>query len=825
MAKTDVKSLCLSLMKADSEEQVIPILKGEGMWDDANCWRLYGDLENNYSAAGNQADEAEAALVEKLTNSRDAILLNECLERGIDPEGEGAPKSVREAVAKFFEENPDTEIAGQVKEWSDKKRREIARKISLYITGNKPKADVYPCINIADIGEGQTPLRIPETILSLGKSIKLRIPFTHGKFNMGGTAALAYCGKNNLQLVLSRRNPKLLKGEIKATDNCWGFTVVRRENPEGKITSSVYKYLAPINSEEQPGKGDLLSFYSDTMPILAKYNLPYSVESSWGTLIKLYEFKTRYKQSVQGSGGLLRPLDLLAPDMGLPLRLHECRYEGDPGSFEHQLNGLRVRLHDVGSNVLENGYPTSHPMVVNGNTFLVSVYAFKDEKAKTYRDSDKGIIFTLNGQSQGWLEDRFFTRNNVGLGYLKNSLLVMVDCNELDYRAQEELFMNSRDRLRKNPFRDKVEDELEKVLSIHSGLESLQEERKRKLKSEKLDDSKPLESVLANVFKHSSALSRIFFKGERLSNPFKPDNVKSEIIKFKGETYPTYFKFKKLRDGEILNREANVGSSARILFETDAENEFFTRKTNKGTHKLYIKENGVLIDASQKGFDYSLNLYNGIATLNLTLTESMHHGITIDFILEVNHVLRIIDPPFRNEFILSIKPPVQASPPSNGQRVKPPSDKPGTNREKSGGIKFPEHYSVYEAEWGSHGFDKNSSVKVVKSKASKDSLKDADQNVEFTFYINMDNIYLQYEIKDDIDNKVVLEAYYKYGVVLIGMSLIYDDTQFKDAKERFEGIEDKIADLCRAISPILIPMIKEFGELDLKNELIKELSR
>ena len=158
MSNEEIKELCLRLIKAETEDAVIGIIKQAGYWDKPECWRYYGDKENNYGAAGNQADEAEAALVEKITNARDAILMNECAVRGIDPKSETAPKGVNEAVAEFFEENPKGELAGQIKEWSKEKRREIAKNISVYITGHKPAKDLFPCINIADKGEGQTPI-------------------------------------------------------------------------------------------------------------------------------------------------------------------------------------------------------------------------------------------------------------------------------------------------------------------------------------------------------------------------------------------------------------------------------------------------------------------------------------------------------------------------------------------------------------------------------------------------------------------------------------------------------------------------------------------
>ena len=421
-------------------------------------------------------------------------------------------------------------------------------------------------MNIADLGEGQTPEKIPNTIFSLGKSIKFRIPFVHGKFNMGGTAALVYCGKNNLQLVLSKRNPKLLSVDCPESDKDWGFTIVRREDPKDNFYSSVYKYLAPVEANINKCKGKLLSFSSEEMPIFAKFNTPYAVNSKWGTLIKLFEYETRFRQNVQGSGGLLRPLDLLAPDLGLPYRLHECRYEGKPASFEHQINGLRVRLFDDKGSSLENNYPTPYNINIDGEEFTFIAYAFKEDKALTYRDSDKGIIFTLNGQSQGWLDDRFFSRNKVGLGFFRKSLLVFVDCSNLSYLGQEKLFINDRVHIRKGPLQEKIEDALEDYLGNHEGLKELQEERKRKLKAKRVDNSKPLEAVLANVMRHSTSLSKIFLKGERLSSAFKSEKVASITDEFIGKQFPTFFKFAKLNYGSILKREANMRSRCRITF-------------------------------------------------------------------------------------------------------------------------------------------------------------------------------------------------------------------------------------------------------------------
>src|SRR5260370_14375377 len=105
---------------------------------------------------------------------------------------------------------------------------------------------------MSDCGEGQTPERMPETLLSLTKSNKLRIPFVQGKFNMGGTGILKFCGRHNLQLVLSRRDQKILPNGAAKSECQWGFTVVRREDPTEVSRSSVYTYLAPLDPENNP---------------------------------------------------------------------------------------------------------------------------------------------------------------------------------------------------------------------------------------------------------------------------------------------------------------------------------------------------------------------------------------------------------------------------------------------------------------------------------------------------------------------------------------------------------------------------------------------
>lgn len=296
MTNAQLQDLCSRLLRADREDDVIDMLKSAGHWSNRSQWRLFGDNENNFSTIGNQQAKPEAAVVEKLVNAVDARLMLECLLRSVNPEGPKAPKSIREAVAIFFDNhpNPQDPLAGRISRWTDKERTKVAQTITFAATGARAQSG-NPCFTICDSGEGQTPDRMPDTLLSLNKSNKLRIPFVQGKFNMGGTGVLKFCGRHNLQLIISKRNPVVANRELRDdSDLSWGFTVVRREDPEGNRRSSVFTYLAPVDCDSNPGRGGVLRFSADALPLFPEGNEAYARNTEFGTLIKLYEYACRH---------------------------------------------------------------------------------------------------------------------------------------------------------------------------------------------------------------------------------------------------------------------------------------------------------------------------------------------------------------------------------------------------------------------------------------------------------------------------------------------------------------------------------------------------
>ena len=310
-------------------------------------------------------------MVEKLINSVDAVLMGECMAAGIPPNAFYAPRTIPEAVAMFIHgDRSKANTLGYVSYWSRRQRREVSGRITLAATGARSN----PSITIVDSGEGQTPSSMPNTLLSLGKRNKIDIHFVQGKFNMGGTGALRFCGEQKLELIISRRNPNIKLG-TSADDASleWGFTIVRREDAKPNERVSTYKYLAPYNS--------VISFSADSLPLFPQGNDAYARNAEWGTAIKLYEYKLTGKSNILLGDGLLSRLDILLPEAALPIRLHECRnYKGHPGSFDTTLTGLGIRLSDDRNENLEPGFPSSCEITIAGEKMSVSVYAFKEAR-------------------------------------------------------------------------------------------------------------------------------------------------------------------------------------------------------------------------------------------------------------------------------------------------------------------------------------------------------------------------------------------------------------------------------------------------------------
>jgi len=784
MNNQEIKNFCISLAKAESEEEVVNILKNTGFWENQAAWEDYDQNPNNFSTIGNQQSSPDTALVEKIINSVDAVLMRECWRRGIKPESPGAPKSISGALKEYF-----GIYDGKLSSINADQRAVIAQNILLVAAGEKSN----PCYSVIDFGEGQTPKRMPDTFLSLNKKNKLNIQFVQGKFNMGGTGALQFCSKkHNLQLIVSRRDPKIVKDQNDETTGMWGFTIIRREDPRGNMRSSSFRYLAP--------DGKILMFDAEYLPLLPReYPEVYGNNFEYGTLIKLFEYQMKgYKTNIQFD--LYNRLSMLLPGLALPVRMIERRVGYIGHSFETTLSGLNVRLDEDKKDNLEENFPSSSEMKIMNQQMKVLLYAFKKDKREKYTKNE-GIIFIVNGQAHGFLPQTFFDRKSVGMSYLADSILVIADCSKFERRVQEDLFMNSRDRLRDGvAIRYEIEEQLEDLIRNHPGLRALREQRRREEIEDKLQDSKPLIEVLENIIKKSPSLSKLFLEGARIKNPFNLIDVKVKD-EFKGKKFPTYFRISK-EYSKNNPKNVSINKRFRIQFETDAENEYFNRDREPGQFNISFNEYTMR--------DFSLNLWNGLATLTVSLPENVKIDDTLFFNTETMDSSRV--EPFLDEFYVKITNTEKTKGGGSGSRKKSAGEEESTEtRKMPSGLALPQIIDLKKTD---EGWDRH-----FKEDRDALSVKDAGED-GYDFYINLDNIFLQTEIKGNIKiDPRLLEARFKYGMVLLGISLLeyYENKARADADVCENGVSvyDKIFSVSKAISPIFLPMISSLGDIDI----------
>jgi hypothetical protein len=552
------KKLFMQIVNAKSETEVKEIIDTNPLLKDEKNWKPYGGYEGNFNTIHNQAKNPVAALAEKPINSIDALLLKECKLKGSDPEGKEAPKSMKDAVELFYSIK-----SGDFSELADKERRRLANNILIIAEGDKKR----PNIIIADRGEGQHPDDFEKTFLSLHRGNKGKIPFVQGKYNMGGSGVLPNCGVYNYQLILSRKTPALL---AKGQSDLWGFTLVRLHIATStEYKNSWYEYCVDDS-------GEILSFLGEPLPIL-----PENEPLDSGSYIMLFNYYLP-DPSIIGFG-LWRDLNRILHYPALPIMLYEARkFKGHSAS--KILMGNRMRILRDDNRMVEDNYPAVIPIVAELGNFgkrTIEVTVFKDEIGdKEFSTPNDAIFFTINGQTHATI-GRSFLKTKANLYYLANTMLVHIDCTDVNTNIKEKTFMPSRDRMRDNDTNKHIEGILADELGRHEGLRQLNQERRERQITKNPKDTKFLEGVVSKLIKKNrTILNYLLGVGGNIKDLTdvgpKPDKV------FEGKYIPTYLKVKGSDTKQIP-----INSYARIVLETDASNDYFNRETDKGSLIVY----------------------------------------------------------------------------------------------------------------------------------------------------------------------------------------------------------------------------------------------
>ena len=390
----------------------------------------------------------------------------------------------------------------------------------------------------------------------------------------------------------------------------------------------------------------------------------------------------------------------------------------------------------------------------------------------------------------------------MNLSYLADSLLVLVDCSDMDISHREDMFMNSRDRLRNAKFSKDVEDRIKEVLKEQDGLRELQNRRRLEAIQNKLSDDQPFQNVLENILSKSPVLSKILLAGGKISSPFNTMPSAGEQKTFKGKKHPTFFDIKgKLTDG-VLIKSTPINHDFRIQFETDVENDYFARPTESGKFMLYYKEQ------EHPELIKHLGLFNGTATATIIIPDGTLIGDKINFSTEI--IDDYITQHFKNTFTLIACEEAEYRGGIGGERKPPKDDNHDGQRQKPAGVAIPIIKEVDHTEWESFDMNKTSALILRTTEEGND------------YFLNMDNEYFLTELKGmrDQSSITLTRARYKYSMALIGMSVASyykqnppdDDNEDDDNEDNATSAVKKVSSM---IAPILIPMLDAMSDLSI----------
>ena len=571
----DLKQLFEELYFAKTEDEVNEVIEAHpGIFIQEN-WCPLGRNENNFGVIENQQSSPIAALIEKITNSIDAVLMKKCLEAGIDPKSDQAPKSLEEAKAKFFENHKNWDLRSFRKQQSE----------SIQVIADGPRFNTS--LIIYDDGEGQSPEKFEDTFLSLLSGNKNEIHFVQGKYNMGGSGAIVFCGKKRYQLIGSKRYDDT--GDF-------GFTLIR-EHPLSKEEERTkkntwYEYLKI--------DGEIPAFQADQQD-LGLYNRRFRT----GTIIKLYSYDLPTGRRSVISRDLNQSINeyLFEPILPVITIDKKERYPNDR-NLERDLYGLKRRLEQDDSRYVDEYFSEDFDDKIFGK-MKVTCYVFKTklddrtikETKETIRreffKNNMSVLFSVNGQVHGHYTSEFITRS-LKLNLLKEHLLIHVDCTNMDYDFRKELFMASRDRLKDGDKTRQLRKFLaDKLGSKNSRLTEIQKQRKdsisvgsgdakEMLKS--LTQNLPMNPELMQLLDQTFKLDQRNGRGKKRTKTIKRPHKES----FKSQQFPSYLKLRTKNDGLKPVAQIPLGGEKSIYFETDVEDHYFDRVEDPGEMRIAL---------------------------------------------------------------------------------------------------------------------------------------------------------------------------------------------------------------------------------------------
>lgn len=572
-----MKDLFWQFYNSDTEEEITTVLENNLLLKDPMNWKPYGNNQGNFGTFESQQNHPVPALIEKITNSIDAMLIKECKLKSIEPKSQDAPRSMSKAVELFYDVKD-----GEIGELTATERRSLAENIQVIAVGDK----IQPSIVIYDYGEGQRFDNFEKTFLSLHRNNKTNIHFVQGKYNMGSTGAVVFCGDNKYQLIGSKRCDK-----FNDSNSSFGYTMVRRhpltkeeEFEFGK--STWYEYFCPY--------GQIASFETEELD-LGLYNRKFT----HGSIIKLYSYQLPRGSRSDVTLDLWRDLNQFMFHLPLPISVYEKRGYAGKTPCKPVL-GNRTRISIDSRDQIETSISFHIPKEEGLGEIPIEAFLFKSSVDHGEFIKNKSIIFTQNGQVHGY-EGQSFISQDLGFSLLKKHLLIHVNCTIIPTSIRQDLFMSNRTQLKQGPKTEKLRDAIIEVLKKSSELRRLNNERKNSLlhnsDSEKalienLLSKLPVDKDVLNLLRKDGSLNFFKKQGERIKS-----NNETKLEQKKLNRFPSIFNLnlKKNKDGKLY-KTLPMNQQCKVEIETDVDNDYLFRPTEKGKFEIEVLQKQNLTD-------------------------------------------------------------------------------------------------------------------------------------------------------------------------------------------------------------------------------------
>lgn len=609
-----MKRACLDLLAAESEAEVDALIAQTPDMADGSNWRPLDGRETNFNVTSNQASDGGKALTELMTNMVDAVLLKHALLKGLDPKSSDAPQTMYAAVDRLIRNLRGGKLVNL--DPRDPWLRDFAQKnLVIGIAGAKSKSEGLPSYTFVDNGEGQDPDRFETTFLSLSAGNKKSIPFVQGKFNMGSSGVLRYCGRKWYKLIVSRR----FDGA-----SPWGWTLMRRRPgdrdampiaeyfvmPDGRIPRFELDFLYPL------GLGDGRRYEG--------------VHLSTGTAIKLYDYQVGSKfLSFKGSRDALN--ENLVETI-LPFRILDLRQKTDPKRGGDRALGVDPRpfygmefllLNSHG----EDGGDDDGEAAGTGHIFVgrfsdpvlgevsIGAIGLKRELPGWLRpqNSNSRVFHTVNGQVQ-FKQSRGYLSQTCGFPALKDRVVVVVDASNLRFAAHNEVWKGDREHISSTLDGERY---LELVTRTIRESEALKDFQKR-VAADELDRAARTEgnNLFQKLLDRDPTLAGLLSSRDpTIRVPGLGQGNLSEPAPYDGLYSPS---FVHLDDRSIGGVDVPIGRGRALGAKTDAENGYLQRADNQGSL--------IVDDAVRERFTVREHLKDGRLSVHFVPAEGVGVG-------------------------------------------------------------------------------------------------------------------------------------------------------------------------------------------------------